>query len=129
MATTYGIAELAREFGVTARAIRFYEDRGFLRPARRGLARIYSESDRRRLRLLLRGKRLGFSLDEIREMLDLHYAGPDDMGTPGYLLNRIAEHRHTLRQRREDAGLALEWLDHLETRCHRLAAMGRKGVA
>jgi DNA-binding transcriptional MerR regulator len=126
MVATYGIAELAREFGVTARAIRFYEDRGLLRPTRRGLARVYGESDRRRLRLVLRGKRLGFSLEDIREMLDLHYAGPEDMGNPGYLLNRIAEHRHGLVERLEDARLAIDWLDRLETRCHRMAALGRR---
>ncbi|MBM3569287.1 MAG: MerR family DNA-binding transcriptional regulator [Alphaproteobacteria bacterium] len=69
------MTQLAREFGVTARAIRFYEEKGVLAPARQGQARIYSRRDRGRLILILRGKRLGFSLDEIREMLDLYDRG------------------------------------------------------
>jgi len=68
---TYSIAELSDEFGVTHRAIRFYEDKGLLQPGRHGRNRVYSEQDRVRLSLILRGKRVGFSLDEIGELLDL----------------------------------------------------------
>ena len=69
---TYSIRELAKEFDVTARALRFYEDKGLLSPQRNGQMRIYSGRDRARLKLVLRGKRLGFSLDDIREMMDLY---------------------------------------------------------
>lgn len=68
----YTISELAREFSVTPRALRFYEDKGLLSPTRDGLNRVYSSSDRARLRLILQGKSVGFSLSDIREMLDLY---------------------------------------------------------
>lgn len=69
---SYTITDLAAEFAITTRTLRFYEDKGLLRPARQGNARIYGRRDRARLRLILRGKRLGFSLAEIQEMLDLY---------------------------------------------------------
>lgn len=69
---TYTISDLAEEFGITARALRFYEDEGLIAPRRMGLARIYSKRDRARLAWILRGKRVGFSLAEIREMIDLY---------------------------------------------------------
>ncbi|QPC43536.1 MerR family DNA-binding transcriptional regulator [Kaustia mangrovi] len=71
-ARTYSISELCREFGVSARTLRFYEQKGLLHPGRRGWTRIFSHRDRARLQLILRGKRVGFSLEEIREMLDLY---------------------------------------------------------
>ncbi|MCW5729400.1 MAG: MerR family DNA-binding transcriptional regulator [Alphaproteobacteria bacterium] len=75
MSETFTITQLAEEFRITPRAIRFYEDKDLLRPERHGLNRVYSRRDRARLKLILRGKRLGFSLAEIREMLDLYYHG------------------------------------------------------
>ena len=74
-ARTYTITQLCDEFGVTARALRFYEDEGLIAPERQGLARIYSWRDRARLAWILRGKRVGFSLAEIREMIDLYDVG------------------------------------------------------
>ncbi|MGC4251834.1 MAG: MerR family DNA-binding transcriptional regulator [Sphingobium sp.] len=71
---TYSITDLSEEFGVTARALRFYEDEGLISPERQGLARIYSRRDRARLAWILRGKRVGFSLSDIREMIDLYDA-------------------------------------------------------
>lgn len=71
---TYTITDLSEEFGVTARALRFYEDEGLIAPERQGLARIYSRRDRARLAWILRGKRVGFSLSDIREMIDLYDA-------------------------------------------------------
>ncbi|WP_022684374.1 MerR family transcriptional regulator [Sphingobium bisphenolivorans] len=71
---TYTISDLSGEFGVTARALRFYEDEGLIAPQRQGLARIYSRRDRARLAWILRGKRVGFSLSDIREMIDLYDA-------------------------------------------------------
>jgi DNA-binding transcriptional MerR regulator len=72
---TYSITDLCEEFGVTARALRFYEDEGLIAPARQGLARVYSWRDRARLAWILRGKRVGFSLADIREMIDLYDKG------------------------------------------------------
>jgi DNA-binding transcriptional MerR regulator len=83
---TYTITELCEEFGVTARALRFYEDEGLIAPERQGLSRIYSWRDRARLAWILRGKRVGFSLSEIREMIDLYDV--DD--------GRVAQRRLTL---------------------------------
>jgi len=77
-AETYSIADLAREFDVTHRAIRFYEDEGLLSPARAGTRRVYSKRDWVRLKLILRGKRLGFSLAEVHEMLELYDSAPDE---------------------------------------------------
>lgn len=74
---SYTITDLSAEFGVTARALRFYEDEGLIAPARQGLARIYSRRDRARLAWILRGKRVGFSLSDIREMIDLYDADED----------------------------------------------------
>ncbi|CAH0353428.1 MerR family DNA-binding transcriptional regulator [soil metagenome] len=68
----YSISDLSAEFGVTARALRFYEDEGLIAPERQGLSRIYSRRDRARLAWILRGKRVGFSLGDIREMIDLY---------------------------------------------------------
>ena len=75
MAEPYSISELAREFGITPRAIRFYEDKGLVSPSRLGQVRQYAERDRIRLRLIVQGKRVGFSLADIKEMLDLYDAG------------------------------------------------------
>jgi DNA-binding transcriptional MerR regulator len=113
----YTISDLAAEFALTPRAIRHYEEMGLLHPGRRGTVRLFTEGDRKRLRLVLRGRRLGFTLEEIKEMLDLHYAGEGAIANAGHLLNRIAEHRRTLAQLQEDVGMALGWLDHLEARC------------
>ena len=128
MSETYGIADLAREFGITTRAIRFYEDWGLLTPSRRGQRRVYSESDRRRLRTILRGRRLGFSLEEIAETLALHYTAPEDLADPVHALARIARHRARLAAIRADATIALEWLDHLEARCRRGVVRPEAGI-
>ncbi len=74
---SYSITDLSSEFGVTARALRFYEDEGLIAPSRRGIARIYSKRDRARLAWILRAKRVGFSLADIREMIDLYDVGDD----------------------------------------------------
>ena len=76
---TYSITDLCREFNVTPRTLRFYEQKGLLAPARRGWTRLFSYRDRARLQLILRGKRLGFALADIRELLDLYAADPDHM--------------------------------------------------
>ncbi len=125
MSPGFTIRDLRREFGLTARTIRHYEDCGLLRPERRGTARIYGESDRKRLRLIMRGKRLGFSLDEIRETLELYYARPGEIADPRHHLGRIGDYRAKLTALRDDVRIALDWLDTLEARC---AAHWRKGA-
>src|SRR5258708_33337343 len=74
----YSIAELSREFAITPRTIRFYEDEGLIKPRRQGMTRLYTSGDRTRLSWILRGKRLGFSLAEIRELLDLYQVDRTD---------------------------------------------------
>lgn len=115
---TYSISELHKEFGVTARAIRFYEDQGLLTPARAGSRRIYYERDRVRLRLILRGKRLGFSLAEIREMFELYDSDPGEIGQLHFLLAKIAERRAILQQQRRDIDAVLEEMARVERRAH-----------
>ena len=87
----YSVTELAREFGTTPRAIRFYEGKGLLSPGRAGVNRVYTRRDRARLVLILRGKRLGFSLREIREFLDLYQSDPDGLTQMRSLAGRLAE--------------------------------------
>jgi DNA-binding transcriptional MerR regulator len=124
-ASEYSIGELAREFTVTTRTIRFYEDEGLLAPERRGQARIYHPRDRVRLRLILRGKRLGFSIAEIREILDMYESEPGEAGQLRHLIERIAERRAALRRQRADIDETLSDMAAIEARCaDRLAALG-----
>ena len=118
--TTYTIGELAQEFDVTTRAIRFYEDQGLLSPTRNGQARVYSARDRVRLKLVLRGKRLGFSLGEVGEMLDLYDADPSEVGQLQYFLNKLAERRAQLNQQQQDIQITLKELNDIETQCKAL---------
>ena len=89
----YSIAELSREFAITPRTIRFYEDEGLIKPRRQGLTRLYSVGDRTRLSWILRGKRLGFSLSEIRELLDLYQVDRTGVQQLRELLRRSRMHR------------------------------------
>ncbi|MGE0797866.1 MAG: MerR family DNA-binding transcriptional regulator [Lautropia sp.] len=111
---TCGISELAREFGITARAIRFYEDRGLLAPQRTGPGgqrRIFSQRDRVRLSLLLRGKRLGLSLDEIRSLLDIYETPADTIPQLQRFLKLLDERRATLNRQLQDLVQTLADLD------------------
>lgn len=117
---TYGISELAQEFGITARAIRFYEDKGLLTPLRDGQRRVYNGRDRVRLMLILRGKRLGFSLREIQEIIDLYHAERGEVGQLRYFLAKMRERRDSLMRQREDIDLTLHELDSLEQQCQAL---------
>lgn len=120
----YSITEMAREFEITTRAIRFYEDQGLLSPARSGLTRIYSGRDRVRLKLVLRGKRLGFTLKEIAAILDMYDAEPGETGQLQYMLDRLQEQRDVLEKQRDDIDLTLAELDVIESQCRqRLNAM------
>lgn len=99
---SYSIADLAREFGVTPRSLRFYESEGLLAPEREGQNRVYSAADRARLAWILRGRRVGFSLAEIGEMLDL-YALDDDRGTQRRLtIEKCRERLAALMRQRDD---------------------------
>jgi DNA-binding transcriptional MerR regulator len=107
---TYSISELAEEFSVTARALRFYEDKGLLTPSRQGQTRVFSAADRARLRLVLRGKRVGFSLEEIREMLDLESITSGSPQHLGLWLKRFSARIDVLKQQRRDIDDAIEEL-------------------
>jgi len=111
------IAETAAEFGVTHRTIRFYEDQGLIRPERRGTQRFFHPRDRVRLGLVLRGKRLGFDLAQIRRIVDMYDEEPGETGQLRYLLERIADRRAELEQRRRDLETTLAELDDVERRC------------
>jgi DNA-binding transcriptional MerR regulator len=123
--TTYTIGELAQEFDVTTRAIRFYEDQGLLSPTRNGQARIYSARDRVRLKLVLRGKRLGFSLGEVGEMLDLYDADPSEIGQLQYFVSKLDERRAQLNQQQQDIQVTLKELDDIEAQCKALLVKKR----
>lgn len=121
----YSITELAREFDITPRAIRFYEDQGLLAPRREGAngrQRIYSQRDRTRLKLTLRGKRLGLSLSEIRELVDMYESPKDTSAQLTRFLAVLARHRQTLEQQREDIEVALAEVESHEAQCRRLLA-------
>ncbi|MDX6295158.1 MAG: hypothetical protein QOH50_4233 [Kribbellaceae bacterium] len=116
-ARTWSIAELAAAYGVTLRTIRFYEDKGLLTPERRGTARVYHPRDKVRLGLILRGKRLGFSLDEISTIVDMYDAEPGEEGQLVYLLDQIGSRQAELEQRRRDIDETLRELAEVERRC------------
>jgi DNA-binding transcriptional MerR regulator len=116
--TRYTISELAREFDITPRAIRFYENQGLLTPAREGtngVRRVYSARDRTRLRLTLRGKRLGFTLSEISRLLDLYDSPTGTVEQLRAFLGTIAEHRAVLERQLEDLNATLVELAAYET--------------
>ena len=119
---TFSISELAREFDVTTRSIRFYEDQGLLNPTRQGQHRIYSRQDRVWLKLTLRGKRLGFSLAEIRELFDLYDADKSSRSQLQTMLGLVADKRETLQQQLEDIQMVLLELEAAEQRCHQALA-------
>ena len=115
---SWTIAQVADEFGVTHRTVRHYEDLGLLAPERRGLNRVYHRRDRTRLNLILRGKRLGFPLEQIRTIIDLYDAPRGRASQLEYVLGQIDERRTDLEQRRRDLDDALKELDAFEESCH-----------
>jgi DNA-binding transcriptional MerR regulator len=116
-ANTWSITELAAEFDVTLRTIRHYEDIGLLSPERRGTARVFHPRDRVRLALILRGRRLGFSLDEIATIVNMYDAEPGEAGQLRYLIEQIGVRRADLEQRRRDLDATLAELAEVERRC------------
>ncbi|HEY5701077.1 MAG TPA: MerR family DNA-binding transcriptional regulator [Gammaproteobacteria bacterium] len=117
MGQIYTISDLSREFGVTTRTIRHYEAEGLLTPARDGQNRIYSARDRVHLKLILRGKRLGFSLREIAELFEMYDAPNGEVSQLKTFIGKMHARRETLLKQREDIDRVLEELDRLESRC------------
>jgi DNA-binding transcriptional MerR regulator len=122
----YTIAELAGEFDVTPRAIRFYEDVGLLEPARAGRNRVYSQRDRTRLKLTLRGKRLGLTLQEIKQLVDMYDTEADTTPQIEAFLVVLQAHREQLEQQLEDVRVMLADITQHEERCRRLLAQSRR---
>ena len=116
---TYSISDLAQEFALTTRAIRFYEDEGLLAPRRNGQARIYGERERTRIKLILRGKRLGLALSEIRELFDIFAATGNERPQLVTFLQMLADRRAMLHQQREDIDAVLADIAILERDCRR----------
>ena len=119
---TATITELAREFDITPRAIRFYEDVGLLAPARAGRNRVYTQRDRTRLKLTLRGKRLGLSLQEVKQLVDMYESPSDTAPQLRAFLATLRQHRRLLEQQREDLEITLGEIGQHEERCRRLLA-------
>src|SRR5438045_8262730 len=116
---TFTISDLAREVALTTRAIRFYEDCGLVAPRRNGRARIYGERERVRIKLILRGKRLGLALAEIRELLDLYEIGHNERAQLSKFLTLLADRRARLLQQKEDIDAVLAEIDGIERDCRR----------
>ncbi|QBM17719.1 hypothetical protein MARI_18400 [Marinobacter sp. JH2] len=120
---TFSISELSQEFDITTRSIRFYEDQGLLKPSRRGQTRIFSTKDRVRLKLILRGKRMGFSLGQTKELFDLW----DETITGNEkqllkMLEILSDRRAHLEQQKADLAMAEMEMDNAETRCREALA-------
>jgi DNA-binding transcriptional MerR regulator len=119
----HSIGELAREFDVTPRTIRFYEDEGLLSPRRDGGRRVYSKRDYVRLKLILRGKRLGFSLAEVRAMLELYDSAPDERPQLEKFVAALAARREQLERQREEIDEALEEIRGFERQSKKLLSV------
>lgn len=116
-ATTFAISDLAREFGITPRTIRFWEDQGILAPQREGSKRVFTRRDRARLKMALRGKRLGLSLAEIKDLIGMYASTEDE--TPQLLecLRVMSKRREALEQQREDIEAMLAEIAQFEQQC------------
>ncbi|HEY6086507.1 MAG TPA: MerR family DNA-binding transcriptional regulator [Burkholderiaceae bacterium] len=122
---SFTIAELAAEFDVTPRAIRFYEDTGLLAPARAGRNRVYSQRDRTCLKLTLRGKRLGLSLSEILQLVRMYDSDADNAPQLEAFMLVLKTHRAQLEQQLDDIRITLAEISHHEARCHAALLLAR----
>jgi DNA-binding transcriptional MerR regulator len=121
----YTITELTREFGVSTRTLRFYEDEGLIHPERRGRTRLFRMSDRRLIQEILRGRRIGFTIAEIREIIQVYKDPPGEAGQLRLLMKRVEEKREELNQKRRDIDETLDELNNVEEAClTRLAEIG-----
>jgi len=121
----YSITDLTKEFDVSTRTIRFYEDEGLITPLRQGRTRLFRPSDRRLLMFILRGKRLGFSIAEIQEIMSMYKEPPGEAGQLELLINRVTEKRDQLKQKRQDIEETISEFDQIEEQClERLAELG-----
>ena len=121
----YTISDLAKEFDVTTRTIRFYEDQNLISPLREGTRRLFRARDRTRLKLILRGKRLGFTLADISEIVDMYDAAPGEVGQLRLLIPKIEGRRAPLQQQMHDIEATLSDLSEVENRCRdRLSVLG-----
>ena len=118
MKKKYSISDLAREFSITTRTIRFYEEKGYLNPKREGTRRIYSSPDRTSLRLILRGKRLGLTLDETADMIKMYGSPRGNQKQLEKFIVRIDEKRTELEQKQRDLEFMLTDLQSVEDKCH-----------
>src|SRR5574339_435187 len=123
----FSISDLAREFDITPRAIRFYEDQGLLAPRREGQRRIYTPRDRTRLKLTLRGKRLGLSLSQSRSLIDMYEPGRDERPQLERFLAVLQQHRAALQRQREDIEAQLAELAAFEKRTRKQLGPGKRG--
>ena len=119
MSDTFSISELAREFAITTRAIRFYEDKQLLKPERVGNSRVYSRTDRTRLKLVLRGKRLGWPLDDIKRMIEMYdvHAGHGERLQLEAMVTRLQQTRELLLAQQQDLLETLDEIEELENTC------------
>lgn len=121
----YSITELTREFGISTRTLRFYEDEGLIHPERRGRTRMFRPADRRLIQEILRGRRIGFTIAEIREIIQVYKDPPGELGQLQLLMSRVEAKREELRQKRKDIEDTLTELDNVEEAClTRLAEIG-----
>ena len=121
----YTITELTREFGVSTRTLRFYEDEGLINPERRGRTRLFRPADRRLIQEILRGRRIGFTIAEIRDIIRVYKDPPGEVGQLEMLMTKVSEKREELRQKRRDIEETLAELDNVEEAClTRLAEIG-----
>lgn len=113
----YTITEMTREFGVSTRTLRFYEDEGLIQPERRGRTRLFRTSDRHLIKEILRGRRLGFTIAEIREIIEIYKGPPGELGQLELMMKRVAEKREQLRQKMRDIEETLAELDSVDEAC------------
>jgi len=114
---SYSITELTREFGVSTRTLRFYEDEGLIHPERKGRTRVYRGADRHLLKEILRARRIGFTVADIREIIHVYKQPPGEIGQLKLMMKRIDEKRDELRQKRKDIEETLAELDQAEEAC------------
>ncbi|MDZ7823765.1 MAG: MerR family DNA-binding transcriptional regulator [Ahrensia sp.] len=120
----YTITEMTKEFGISTRTLRFYEDEALISPVRRGRTRLFRPADRLLIKQIMRGKRLGFSIAEIREIIQMYKAPPGETGQLRTIIAKVEERRIELRQKRKDIEDTLAELDAVEETCvNRLAEM------